>query len=52
MTLVASSYSLPVYQLAQRKFVKTAAGKNKPGGGAFSATNLKSKEMPCEVDMG
>jgi hypothetical protein len=28
------------------------AGKNKAGGGAFSASNLKSKEMPCEVDMG
>lgn len=52
MTLVASSYSLPMYQFAHKKFVKTMAGKNKAGAGAFSASNLKSKEMPCEVDMG
>ena len=49
MALVASSYSLPMYQFAQRKFVKTAAGKNKVGG---IAGNMKSKEMPCEVDLG
>ena len=52
MTLVASSYSLPMYQFAHKKFIKTMASKNKAGGGAFSATNLKSKEMPCEVNMG
>ena len=41
-----------MYQFAHKKFIKTMAGKNKAGGGAFAATNLKSKEMPCEVDMG
>ena len=52
MTLVASTYSLPQYHFAQKYMLKTMAGKNKAGAGALACTNLKSKEMPCEVDMG